>query len=575
MRRSKSVINDNNDNNNNNNQYQLENNEEQNQTNKITAIDINRIYGKTANSRKLKKIEDELDQFDPDSLMLRVDPTIHSTKTIKQIQFYYNNIKSEINKYISQEKLEESLKKKINKIPKQIELLVHPPKVSVIPPNDNNNKNDNSNAIDNATNSKKKNQGDEQGTNDKDIQKENKPVIDYHYKLKNLETEIEHSYHKYNTIKSKNNKLLIQLEEMRKENIFYMNKLSELKKELKEKEKHYNETKSKVEENINKNNQNDSLTDIIEKQAMLNRKTQEMTTNILDSNSEYIEKMAKNKYLDFQKKELEELIKNLEKKRNKEEQDFNDKIIDEYNRIKDLQKESKILKELDKDKMDKLEELFNEILEETKTQNSIQLIEHLSRTREENICFKSSVDTLYEYVEKLQEEVNALEEIISFCEEKMKNKIKLGENDIKNVDDINKASTLYIKLQYHVIKVLYKQYTDKLFEILKQNNIDLEQKYLFKSENINAFIEFTVDLQEKLKRIADKMKVEAGGSNSKSYFDFNKWNNKWDRINMAKDEVIKEYYNTFGKGLKFNKKSIKSLVDGYLSKDRKTPSNKK
>ena len=560
MRRSKSVLNDEM-----NNNYNLENNEEQNQTNKPKPINISKIYGISQNSRKLRKIEEELDQFDPDSLMIRVDPTIHSTKTIKQIQFYYYNIKNEINKYISQEKLEESLKKKINKIPKQIELLVHPPKVSTIPPNDNNNE---KNANNNNDNSKQKNAENDMGTNDKDIQKENKPVIDYHYKLKNLETEIGHSYQKYNTIKSKNNKLLIQLEEMRKENLFYMNKLSELK--------YYNETKSNVEENINKNNQNDSLTEIIEKQAILNKKTQEMTDNILDSNSEYIEKMAKNKYLDFQKKELEELIKNLEKKRNKEHQDFNDKIKDEYNKIKDYQKESKILNELDKDKMNSLEELFNEILEETKTQNSIQLIEHLSRTREENISFKSSVETLYEYVEKLQEEVNTLEYIISFCEEKMKNKIKLGENDIKNVDDINKASNLYIKLQYHVIKVLYKQYTDKLFEILKMYNIDMSQKYLFKSENINAFIEFTVDLQEKLKKIADKIKIEAGSPGSKNFFDFNKWNNKWDRINMAKDEVIKDYYNNFGKGLKFNKKNIKSLVDAYLSKEsKKTPSNKK
>lgn len=558
MRRSKSVLGSKNF----NNQNQLENNDEQNQTGKITKMDLNKLYGKTPFSRKLKKIEDELNQFDPDSLMLKVDPTKHTTKTIKQIQLYYNNIKKEINKYINQEKLEESLKKKINKIPKQIELLVHPPKVNTITQGDSNN-------------SKAKNTGNEPGTSDKDIQKENKPVIDYHYKLKNLETEIGHSYQKFNTIKSKNNKLLIQLEEMRKENLFYMNKLSELKKELKEKEKHYNETKSKVEENINKNNENDSLTDIIEKQAILNKKTQEMTDNILDSNSEYIEKMAKNKYLDFQKKELELLIKDLEKKRNKEHQEFNDKIKDEYNKIKDYKKESRILNELDKEKMDKLEELFNEILEETKTQNSIQLIEHLSRTREENISFKSSVETLYEYVENLQEEVNTLEYIISFCEEKMKNKIKLGEKDIQNVDDINKASSLYIKLQYHVIKVLYKQYTDQLFEILKMNNIDLSEKYLFKSENINAFIEFTVDLQEKLKQIADKIKIEAGSVSSKSYFDFNKWNNKWDRINMAKDEVIKEYNNTFGKGLKFNKKSIKSLVDGYLGKDKKVPSNKK
>ena len=540
---------------------QIENNEEENQTGNV--IDVNKIYGKTQYSRKLKKIEDELNQFDPDSLMLKVDPTIHSTKTIKQIQFYYNNIKNGINRYINQEKLEESLKKKINKIPKQIELLVHPPKVSTIstiPQNDN------------INNSKSKNVGE---TGDKDMQKENKPVIDYHYKLKNLETEIGHSYQKYNTIKSKNNKLLIQLEEMRKENLFYMNKLSELKKELKEKEKNYNETKARVEENINRNNENDSLNDIIEKQTLLNKKTQEMTDKILDSNSEYIEKMAKNKYLDFQKKELEELIQNLEKKRKEEHEEFNNKIKDEYNKIKDYKKESKILNELDKEKMNNLEELFNEILEETKTQNSIQLIEHLSRTREENISFKSSVDSLYEYVEKIQEEVNTLEYIISFCEEQMKNKIKLGENDIKNVDDINKASSLYIKLQYHVIKVLYKQYTDKLFEILKMYNVDLNEKYLFKSENINAFIEFTVDLQEKLKKIADKIKIEAGSAASKNYFDFNKWNNKWDKINMAKDEVIKEYNSTFGKGLKFNKKNIKSLVDGYLIKDKKSPSNKK
>ena len=556
MRRSKSVL----DYKKNNNNLEEEN-PEANQTGKLTLVDINKIYGKTPYSRKLKKIEDELNQFDPDSLMLKVDPTIHSTKTIKQIQFYYNNIKNEINKYINQEKLEDSLKKKINKIPKQIELLVHPPKVSTIPQNENSSNNNNSN---------KKNTGD-----DKDVQKENKPVIDYHYKLKNLETEIGHSYQKYNTIKSKNNKLLIQLEEMRKENIFYMNKLSELKKELKEKEKYYNETKSKVEENINKNNQNDSLNEIIEKQTLLNKKNQEMTDNILDNNSEYIEKKAKKKYLDFQKKELEELIKNMEKNRNLEQEQFNNKIKEEYNKIKDYQKESKILNELDKEKMDNLEELFNEILEETKTQNSIQLIEHLSRTREENISFKSSVEKLYEYIVHLQEEVNTLEYIISFCEEEMKNKIKLGENDLKNVDDINKASSLYIKLQYHVIKVLYKQYTDKLFELLKMYNVDLNEKYLFKSENINAFIEFTVDLQEKLKKIADKIKIEAGSSISKSYFDFNKWNTKWDKINMAKDEVIKEYNSTFGKGLKFNKKNIKSLVDGYLSKDKKSPSNKK
>ena len=526
------------------------NEENQNNINTQTKSDlpeVKTLYSKSPYSLKLQKIIDELAQIDPDSLMQKVDPKIDSTKTIKQIQTYYNNIKKEINIFINQERMEENLKKQINKIPKQIELLVHPPKMNT-KPNENE-----ANVAD----------------NDKDNQKENKPVIDYHYKLKNLETEIGHSYQKFNTIKSKNNKLLIQLEEMRKENLFYMNRLSELKKELKEKEDYYNTTKAKVEERMSANNENQKLKEVMEKQDILNKKTQKMKDDILDNNTEYIEKMAKNKYLDFQKAELEKLIKDLEKKREKENEKFNKEINIELDKIKDCQKESKILKELDKEKMDSLEELFKEILETTKTQNSLQLIDYLSRSREENISFKSSVDSLYEYVEKLQEEVNTLEYIISFCEEQMDNKkVTLGENDIKNLDDVNKASALYIKLQYHVIKVLYKQYTDKLFEILNTYNVDMKKEYLFKSENINAFIEFTVDLQEKLKKIAEKMKMD-GGAPSKNYFDFNKWNSKWDRINMAKDEVIKEYNTAFGKGLKFSKKNIKSLVDEYLEKDKK------
>lgn len=511
--------------------------------------ELKTMYSKSPYSLKLQKIIDELSQIDPDSLMKKVEPTIVSTPTIKQIQYYYNNIKSEINKFINQERLEDNLKKQINKIPKQIEALVHPPQVVNVPKEDpEKNKDEN--------------------------QKENKPVIDYHYKLKNLETEIGHSYQKFNTIKSKNMKLLIQLEEMRKENLFYMNRLSELKKELKEKEDYYNTTKAKVEEKINKNNEDENLNDIIQKQTILNKKTQKMNENILDSNSEYIEKMAKNKYLDFQKKELEILIKNLEKKREEENEIFKKSVEVEYNKIKNYQKESKIIKELDKEKMENLEELFKEILETTKTQNSLELIDYLSRTREENISFKSSVDTLYQYVEKLQEEVNTLEYIISFCEEQKKSKVMLGENDIKNLDEINKACALYVKLQYHVIKVLYKQYTDKLFEISNPDKDELNQKYLFKSEKINDFIEFTVDLQEKLKKIAERIKIDKGTSN-KNVFDFNKWNSKWDRINMAKDEVIKEYNTTFGKGLKFNKKTIKSLVDEYLGKDKKPEKNKK
>ena len=302
MNRSRSVLNKNNKNDKNPlNDYYDENNNNLNTQTKSDLPEVKTLYRKSPYSLKLQKIIDELSQIDPDSLMQKVDPKIDSTKTIKQIQNYYNNIKKEINTFYKQERMEEELKKQINIIPKQIELLVHPPKTNEITRNEND-------ALGKNNNTDK----------DKDKQKENKPVIDYNYKLKNLETEIGNSYQKFNTIKSKNNKLLIQLEEMRKENLFYMNRLSELKKELKEKEDYYNTTKSNVEGRMNVNNEKQKLKEVMQKQDILNRKTQEMKDIILDNNSEYIEKMAKNKYLDFQKTELEKLIKNLEKKREKE-----------------------------------------------------------------------------------------------------------------------------------------------------------------------------------------------------------------------------------------------------------------
>jgi DNA repair exonuclease SbcCD ATPase subunit len=345
MNRSKSVLNknyksDSNPLNEVNNEDQNDNNNSQTKTD---LPEVKTFYGnKSPYSLKLQKIIDELSKIDPDSLMKQVDPTINSTKTIKQIQTYYNNIKKEISTYIRQERLEEELKKEINRIPKQIEMLVHPPKSSTIPQNENKTINDKD--------------------KDKDNQKENKPVIDYHYKLKNLETEIGHSYQKFNTIKSKNNKLLIQLEEIRKENLFYINRLSELKKELKEKEDHYNATKAQVEERMNDVQEKEKLKEILQKQEILSKRTEKMKDDILDNNSDYIEKMAKNNYLDFQKKELEKLIKNLEQKRAKENEKFNKEINIELDKIKVYQKESKILKELDKEKMDNLEELFKEIL---------------------------------------------------------------------------------------------------------------------------------------------------------------------------------------------------------------------
>lgn len=91
------------------NESQNQNNSQQNQINKM-ILSLQKIP--SPYSRKVQKILEELLQYDPDSLMLKVDPLINSEDTIKQIQQYYNDIIDEVNQYINQIKLEDSLKKK-------------------------------------------------------------------------------------------------------------------------------------------------------------------------------------------------------------------------------------------------------------------------------------------------------------------------------------------------------------------------------------------------------------------------------------------------------------------------------
>ena len=62
---------------------------------------------------------------------------------------------------------------------------------------------------------------------------------------------------------------------------------------------------------MNANGENQKFKEVMKKKDILNKKEQKMKDNILDNNTEYIDKMAKNKYLDFQKAELEKLIKDL------------------------------------------------------------------------------------------------------------------------------------------------------------------------------------------------------------------------------------------------------------------------
>ena len=407
---------------------------------------------------------------------------------------------------------------------------------------------------------------------EKDIKKENKPIIDYRVKIRSLEKELEYTYQGYNSIKSKNNNLINQLDEMRKQNLFHMNKLNGLKKLLKEKDEKFKEDKAKVEENLQNKDEKQYLNKLIEKQNLLNKVNKGMTENIKETNIEIMQKKAKEKYLDFQQKKLTKKSELIEERHKRKIEKFNDEIKDELEKIKEFNQESEILKSLDIKKMKKLENLLNDIFEETKTEKTKQLVEYLTKSCEENLNFQNSLETLQKEVNNLEKEVSELEYILSFCEENIavKKKNKLYEKEINEIEKINKAREIFNNLQYEVINQLFKDYTQKFFELMEQFG-EIPEEHILKSGNINGIIAFLYKIQEKFRKFYEKIK---NNNNRRESFDFNKWNYKWDKIHKVKEGVINNYMKKFGEGLKFDTNNIKSLVDEYLIKEKNNKERK-
>ena len=500
-----------------------------------------------SNYRLLKKIKEELSKIEPESLILRVDPQVNSNQTIEQIQFYYYKIKKEMSIYYNQEQKKKMLKEKIDNLSKQIDIIVHPLKSKSIFRID-----------------KKLKIGKYEESKD-EKKKENKPIIDYRVKIRSLEKELEYTYQGYNSIKSKNNNLINQLDEMRKQNIFHMNKLNGLKNLLKEKDEKFKEDKAKVKENIKNKDENQYLNKLIEKQNLLIKINKDMTENIKDTNIENMQKKAKQKYLDFHQKKLENQSKFIEERQLKKIEKFNEEIKDELDKIKEFNEESEILKSLNIKKMKKLEMLLNEIFEETKIENAKQLIEYLTKSCEENIKFQNSVQILQKELDKLEKEVSELEYILYFCEDNnsVKKKSKLGEKELKVLEKISFTREIFNNLQYEIINKLFNDYNKSFFELMKQCG-EMTEEHIFKIDNINGIITFLHKIEERFRNFYEKLK----NNNNVDSFDFNKWNHKWDKIYKVKEGILNNYIKKFGEGLKFDTNNIKSLVDEYIIKEK-------
>ena len=496
--------------------------------------------------KKIKRIKEEMEILEPDTLLLKVDPSIDSTKTIEQIQRYYYLINNEISKYFKNETIKKELKKKNTELNKKIEEMIHPKKEK----------------LPNAEAEEQKRL--ENINNDERI---NKPTIDYKVKIRSLENNIVYTYQYYNNTKSKNVKLMEELDELRKTVYTKNKKLEELKKTLEEEEKKYKENKQEVEENLNKKDDIKLFNKIKNNQKILESANKEMIEKIKETDQFMTQRQAKKKCLDFQTEQLRKKAKKIEEKNDNDFKNFDELHKNEMEKVKNFNQSSRIIESLDQTKMKSLEDMLNEMFNETKTENIQQFIDYFIKSCEEYKTFQDTIKTLSSQVIKLEKEVDELEYIINFCEENLEvvNKNNLDEEEIKEIEDLKLCSEQFINVQYQSINEAYKEFTLKLSDMMIKDDPQLANNNEFKNDFLNFYVQYLNDMQEKLKNISQALRKR--GRDKNDLFDFNQWDNKWEKAEKIKENVQKDYEKN-GSLNKFDRKLINNMVNDVLLKDK-------
>ena len=511
--------------------------------------------------RKLKKIKEEMELIDPDTLLLKVDPSIDATKTIEQIQRYYNLINVEISRYFHQEQEKQELKKKNYELNKTIEGMIKPKMKNYLSElEDENYNNNNNNNIRYGKNNKSQSVP----------KRENKPVIDYRIKLRSLEKDIQYTYQDYNNTKSKNNKLMEELDEMRKQVVQKTQRLNELKKSLEEQEKNYYAQKKEIEKSLDDREEAELLEKIKEKQKQLERINLEMIEKIKETDQFLTQKQAKKKCLDFESNQLEQLSKKIEEKNKKELDDFNEQYKTEIEKVRNFDESSKIIDMLDPKKIAALEELLKDMFNETKTENIQSFVDYFIKSCEEYKAFKDSIDTITKTVIVLEKEVDELEYIINFCEQNLEvvNEHNLDDEEIKEIESLKLCSEQFIEVQFNAVNDAYKKFKDELTELLIKFKPEYKENEQIKKDFLKFYVDYLNTSQENFKKIAQNCKKKMSKP-AKDIFDFNKWDNKWDKADKIKENVKKDYERTGPGNAKIEFKNIKEMVDDIMLKNEK------
>ena len=97
-----------------------------------------------------------------------------------------------------------------------------------------------------------------------------------------------------------------------------------------------------------------------------------------------------------------------------------DDVKEEMEKVRKFDQTSRIIDSLDQKKMKSLENMLNEMFNETKTENIQQFIDYFIKSCEEYKTFQDTIKTLSSQVIKLEKEVDELEYILNFPNSLMK-----------------------------------------------------------------------------------------------------------------------------------------------------------
>ena len=291
-----------------------------------------------------------------------------------------------------------------------------------------------------------------------------------------------------------------------------------------------------------------------------------MIEKIKETDQFMTQRQAKKKCLDFQTEQLRKKAKIIEKKNENDFKNFDELHKNEMEKVKNFNQTSRIIESLDQTKMKSLEDMLNEMFNETKTENIQQFIDYFIKSCEEYKTFQDTIKTLSNQVDELEKEVDELEYIINVCEENLEvaNKNNLDEDEIKEIEDLKLCSEQFINVQYQAISEAYKEFSEKLSQMMIKDDPELNNNPEIKKDFLNFYVNYLNDMQEKLKNISQvlRKKIEI-----KIYLILIEWDNKWEKAEKIKENVQKEYEKT-GSLSKFDRKLINSMVNDVLLKDK-------